>query len=76
MTARAAQHTLNQTEVLRIADDARIAAEEAKIGAEAAVEATVVRRRAMVIAIAAIGVTIVALYLLKRELDKRLEADS
>ena len=76
VTARAAQHTLNQTEVLRIADDARIAAEEAKIGAEAAVEATVVRRRAMVIAIAAIGVTIVALYLLKRELDKRLEADS
>ena len=76
VTARAAQHTLNETDVVKIAGDARDAAGEAKAGAEAAVEATVVRRRAMVIAIAAIAVTIVALYLLKRELDRRLEAGS
>ena len=30
----------------------------------------------MVVAVAAIGLTIVALYLLKRELDRRLEAEA
>ncbi len=76
VTARAAQHTLNEANVVKIAGDARDAADQAKTGAEAAVEATVIRRRAMIIAIAAIAVTIVALYLLKRELDRRLETDS
>jgi hypothetical protein len=34
------------------------------------------RRRAMVIAVAVIGLIVVALYLLKRELDRQLEAKS
>lgn len=76
VTARAAQHTLDEQEVAKIAGDALVAAEEAQAGAVAAVEATVLRRRAMIIAIVAIAITIVALYLLKRELDRRLEASS
>jgi len=41
--------------------------------AEAAIAESVFRRQAMVIAVAIIIVIIVALYFLKRELDRRLE---
>jgi len=58
------------------ADKARAAAEQVRADAEAAIAANIFRRRAMIIAIAVIGLTIVALYMLKRELDRRLEADS
>ena len=44
--------------------------------AEAAVAESIFRRRAMIIAVAAIALTIVALYLLKRELDRQLDAES
>jgi hypothetical protein len=76
VTARAAQHTLNIETVADRADKARAAAEQVRADAEAAIAANVFRRRAMVIAVAVIGLTIVALYMLKRELDRRLEADS
>lgn len=76
VTARAAQHNLDGDQVIKISGEARDAADEAKAGAEAAVEASVLRRRAMVVAVVAIGLTIAALYLLKRELDRRLEASS
>jgi hypothetical protein len=41
--------------------------------ARQAVDESIFRRQAMVIAIAVIILTIVALYMLKRELDRRLE---
>jgi hypothetical protein len=72
--ARAAQHTLNLDLVSERTDSAQAVAEEVKADAEAAVAESGFRRRAMIIAVAVIVVTIVALYLLKRELDRRLDA--
>jgi hypothetical protein len=76
ITARAAQHTLDITTVRERTDDARAIAEEVEAGAEAAIAESEFRRRAMVVAVAAIVLTIVALYLLKRELDRQLDAES
>jgi hypothetical protein len=76
ITARAAQHTLDIAMVREQADNARTVADEVKAGADAAVAESVFRRQAMVVAVAVIGLTIVALYLLKRELDRRLEAEA
>jgi hypothetical protein len=75
ITARAAQHTLDVATVREQADDALAIADEVTDSAEAAVAESVFRRQAMIVAVAAIGLTIVALYLLKRELDRRLEAE-
>jgi hypothetical protein len=75
ITARAAQHTLDLAAVSEQADDALVVANEATDSAEAAVAESIFRRQAMIVAVAAIGLTIVALYLLKRELDRRLEAE-
>jgi hypothetical protein len=75
ITARAAQHTLDIATVRTQADDARATADQVKASADAQVAESIFRRRAMVLAVAAIGVTIVALYLLKRELDRRLDRD-
>jgi hypothetical protein len=75
ITARAAQHTLDLEVVYGHAGNAQSTADEVKASADAAVAESIFRRQAMVIAVAAIGLTIVALYLLKRELDRRLEAD-
>jgi hypothetical protein len=75
ITARAAQHTLDITTVRERSDDARAIADEVKASADAAVAESIFRRQAMVVAVAAIGLTIVALFLLKRELDRRLEAE-
>jgi Cytochrome c3 len=72
ITARAAQHTLDSDTVVKTLDEARKTADGAKAGAEAAIAQSNLRRRAMVIAVAAIALTIVALYLLKRQLDRRL----
>lgn len=75
ITARAAQHTLDIELVSARAEAAQVTAEEVKAEAEAGIAANIFRRRAMIIAVAVICLTIVALYLLKRELDRRLEAD-
>jgi hypothetical protein len=75
ITARAAQHTLDIAMVREQADNSRTIADEVKAGADAAVAESVFRRQAMVVAVAVIGLTIVALYLLKRELDRQLEAE-
>lgn len=72
--ARAAQHTLDLDLVSERTDTAQAVAEEVKADAAAAVSESIFRRRAMIIAVAVIGVTVVALYLLKRELDRRLDA--
>jgi 3-polyprenyl-4-hydroxybenzoate decarboxylase len=76
ITARAAQHTLDIETVTDRADKARTTAEQVRADAEAAIAANDFRRRAMIIAVAIIALIIVALYLLKLELDRRLEADS
>jgi hypothetical protein len=76
VTARAAQHTLNIKTVTDRADKARTTAEQVQADAEAAIAANIFRRRAMVIAVAVIALTIVALYFLKRELDRRLDSES
>lgn len=76
ITARAAQHTLDIDTVRERTDDARGIADEVKDSADAAVAESIFRRQAMVVAVAAIGLIIVALYLLKRELDRRLEDES
>ncbi len=74
ITARAAQHTLDVATVRERADEAYAIADETKASAEAAIAESIFRRRAMVVAVAIIGLTIVALYLLKRELDRQLDA--
>jgi hypothetical protein len=76
VTARAAQHTLDIETVTDRADKARITAEQVRADAEAAIAANDFRRRAMIIAVAAIALIIVALYLLKLELDRRLDIES
>jgi hypothetical protein len=76
ITARAAQHTLDMATVRERTEDARAIADGVEASAEAAVAESIFRRRAMVVAVAAIGLTIVALYLLKRELDRQLEAEA
>lgn len=76
ITARAAQHALNVDLVREQTDKANGTAIEVKASADAAVGESVFRRQAMVIAVAFIGLTIVALYLLKRELDRQIEEDS
>ena len=75
VTARAAQHTLDVDTVRRHADEVRTVADQVKADAEAAKSASLFRRQAMVIAVAAIGLTITSLYFLKRELDRQLEAE-
>ncbi len=75
ITVRAAQHTLDEAIVGERTEAVLTIAEEVKVIAEEAVAANLFRRQAMVIAVAAIIVTIVALFLLKRELDRQLELD-
>jgi len=76
ITARAAQHTLDVDTVQERGDNARAIAEEVEASADAAVAESIFRRQAMVVAVAVIGLIIVALYLLKRELDRRLDAET
>lgn len=75
ISARAAQHTLDLDAVKELSDGALAAAEEVKVGADTAVGESIFRRQAMIVAVAVIALTIVALYLLKRELDRRLESE-
>ncbi len=72
-TARAAQHTTQLPVVAELTDAAKAAAQAAQEGAAQKIAETIFRRRAMVVAVAAIGVTIGALYSIKRELDRQLE---
>ncbi len=76
ITARAAQHTLDLSTVQKSTDSALKTAEQARVAAEAAVAESIFRRRAMIVAVVGIALTIAALYLLKRELDRRLDRDT
>lgn len=73
VTARAAQHTLDVEAVSTRAGKAKTIAEEVKASAEEAIAHNLFRRQAMIIAVAVIALTILALFMLKRELDRRLE---
>lgn len=76
VTARAAQHTLDISAVNELTESAREVAEQARANAEAAVAESIFRRRAMVVAVAAIGLAIVPLVMLKRAFDRRQDVDS
>ncbi|MCP4168059.1 MAG: hypothetical protein GY759_19500 [Chloroflexi bacterium] len=73
ITARATQHTMDMETIAELTDKSIELSEEAKHGAEGAIAESVFRRQAMVIAIIAIALIIIALYLVKRDLDKQLE---
>jgi hypothetical protein len=76
ITARAGQHSLDFEAVNERTNKAQEIAAEVQVGAEAAIAESVFRRQAMIIAVVAMATIIVALYLLKLELDRRLDADS
>jgi len=73
ITARAAQHTLDSATVMKSLDDARKIADGAKASADDAIAQSVLRRRAMVIAVAGIVLTSGVLYVLKRQLDRKVK---
>jgi hypothetical protein len=75
ITARGDQHTLDTATVQGKTDQGRKIANQVQQDAQAAVSESVFRREAMVVAVAVIGVVVVTLYLLKRELDRRLDAE-
>ncbi len=68
--ARAAQHNVILDTLTELTDEVVSVSAEVKSAAEKAMSDAVVRRWAMVVAVAGIGVTIVVLYLVKRELDR------
>jgi hypothetical protein len=68
--ARAAQHNVRLDALTQLTDEALSVSEEVEDSAEKAMHDAVIRRWAMVVAVAAIGVTILVLYLVKRELDR------
>lgn len=68
--ARAAQHKIELDSLTELTDDVRSVSEEVTADAAEAMREAVVRRWAMVIAVAGVGVTIFVLYLIKRELDR------
>ena len=76
ITARAAQHTLDFDTVSERTETAKQISEEVQASAADAVAESVFRRQAMIIAVAIMAVIIVALYMLKKELDRKLDADS
>jgi hypothetical protein len=75
ITARGDQHTLDIATVQGQTDQSRKIAVTVQQDAQAAVSESVFRREAMVVAVVVIGVVIVTLYLVKRELDRKLDAD-
>jgi predicted CXXCH cytochrome family protein len=70
--AQAGVHTTKLTTVARLSTDAKNQAEEAQVMATAKVDESVFRRQAMVVVLAAIGLCIVFLLLLKRRADRNL----
>ncbi len=73
VTARAVQHTLDMETIDEMTGKSVELSEAAKQGAEDAISESIFRRQAMVIAVIAILLVIVALYLVKRHLDAQLE---
>jgi len=73
--SRALQHTVSLEEVRAKAEESLILSQEATASAEAALRELDTRRLGMLIALGFIVLTIVALVLIKRQLDRDLEAE-
>jgi hypothetical protein len=73
--SRALQHTVNLVDVEAKAAESLELSQKAQASAEAALAELDTRRLGMVVALGVILVTIVALILIKRELDRDLEAE-
>jgi hypothetical protein len=72
--SRALQHTVNLADVEAKAEESLILSQEAQASAEGALKELDTRRLGMIVALVVILITIVALVLIKRELDRDLEA--
>ena len=72
--SRALQHTVNLTDIEAKAQESLEISIQAKASAEEALEGLDTRRLGMIVALAVILITIAALVLIKRELDRDLEA--
>jgi hypothetical protein len=69
LTARAAQHTGQLADVTKLTDQALSISQQTKQAAEAKIAESIFRRRAMVVAVIAIGLVIVSLVIIKRSLE-------
>lgn len=74
ITARNIQHSLDLDAVTERTEKTQEVAAEIQTDAETDLSKNLFRRQAMIIAVVIIIITIVALYLLKKELDRRLDA--
>jgi hypothetical protein len=72
--SRALQHTVNLQDIQAKAEESLLLSQEAQASTEEALQGLDTRRLGMIVALAVILVTIVALLLIKRELDRDLEA--
>ena len=72
--ARALQHTVNLADIQAKAEESVKLSDEARTSAEEAVKGLSTRYVGMAVALGVILVTVVALVLIKRELDRNLEA--
>jgi hypothetical protein len=72
--SRALQHTVNLAEVETKAEESLVLSQEAQASAEEALAGLDTRRLGMIVALGVIVVILVALVLIKRELDRDLEA--
>ena len=72
--SRALQHTVDLEQVEAKAEESLTLSQQAQASAEEALAGLDTRRLGMIVALAVILVTIVALVLIKRELDRDLEA--
>ncbi len=73
--SRALQHNVNVAEIQAKAEEALELSLQAQASAEAALEELDTRRVGMIVALAIIVITIMALVLIKRHLDRDLEAE-
>lgn len=71
--SRALQHTVDLEQIQAKAEESLALSQQAQTSAEEALKELDTRRRGMIVALAIILVTIVALVLIKRELDRDLE---
>ena len=72
--AKALQHTVNLADVQAKTEESIAISQQARASAEEALRGLDTRRWGMIIALGVILVTVVALVLIKRELDRDLEA--
>jgi hypothetical protein len=72
--ARAQQHTVNLADIQAKTEESKKISDQARTSAEEAVKGLNTRYVGMAVALGVILVTVIALVLIKRELDRNLEA--